>query len=110
MCKKYQRAKDAVETMDSAVEELTNAIGNSSWISEWTKSENIAKKKRGKALMIYNVTNTSGVFIILCYFNLILKQQIAPSKAEKQQKLLQSSKKSHHVQWLSEGLNLEVEQ
>ena len=60
LCKKYQRAKSSVETMDSAVEELTKAIGNNRWILEWKKLEEVARTKRGKALMIYNVSYTSG--------------------------------------------------
>ena len=64
LCQKYQRAKATVETMNSAVEELTKSIGNSHWISEWKKLEEVARTKRGEALMIYNVSNAPGVFSI----------------------------------------------
>jgi len=46
-----------------AVEELTKSIGNSHWISKWKKMEEVAKTKRGGALMIYNVSYTPGVFL-----------------------------------------------
>ena len=62
LCQKYKKAKAAVETMNSAVEELTKSIGNSHWILEWKKLEEVARTKRGKALMIYNVSATPGVF------------------------------------------------
>jgi len=61
LCQKYQKANAAVETMDSAVQELTNSIGNSHWISEWKKLEEVARTKRGEALMIYNVSSTPGI-------------------------------------------------
>ena len=64
LCQKYQQAKAAVETMNSAVEELTKSIGNGQWISEWKRLEEKARKKRGEALMIYNVSYTPGVFLI----------------------------------------------
>lgn len=62
LCQKFQKAKDAIETMGSAVEELTNSIGNNAWISEWKKSEEIARSKRGESLMIYNVDQMPGMF------------------------------------------------
>ena len=65
LCWKYQKAKATVETMSLAVEELTKSIGNNHWISEWKKLEKAAKTKRGEALMIYNVSDTPGVFLIL---------------------------------------------
>lgn len=65
LCRKYQKAKATVETMSLAVEELTKSIGNNHWISEWKKLEKAAKTKRGEALMIYNVSDTPGVFLIL---------------------------------------------
>jgi len=49
--------------MNSAVEELTKSIGNNHWISEWKKSEEVARMKRGEALMIYNVSYTPGIFL-----------------------------------------------
>ena len=55
--------------MGLAVEELTKSIGNNHWILEWKKLERIAKRKRGEALMIYNVSNTPGVFLILWQFS-----------------------------------------
>ena len=57
----YQKANAIVESMDSAVEELTGSIGNSRWISEWMKLEEVARTKRGEALMIYNVSSTPGM-------------------------------------------------
>ena len=60
LCRKYQKAKDTAETMDFAVEELTTSINNSLWISEWKKLEGAAKKERGEALMIYNVSHKPG--------------------------------------------------
>ena len=63
LCHKYQKAEATVETMNSAVEELTKSIGNSHWILEWKKLEEVARTKRGKALMIYNVSYTPGVFL-----------------------------------------------
>ena len=65
LCQKYQKAKATVETMGLAVEELTKSIGNNHWISEWKKLEKAAKTNRGEALMIYNVSDTPGVFLIL---------------------------------------------
>jgi hypothetical protein len=35
LCRKYQKAEATVESMNSAVKELTKSIGNSSWVSEW---------------------------------------------------------------------------
>ena len=61
LCQKYQKANAIVESMDSAVEELTGSIGNSRWISEWMKLEEVARTKRGEALMIYNVSSTPGM-------------------------------------------------
>ena len=60
LCKKYQKAKSSVESMNTAVEELTKSIGNKHWISEWKKLEEVAKTERGEALMIYNVSHTPG--------------------------------------------------
>jgi hypothetical protein len=51
--------------MNSAAEELTKSIGNSRWISEWKKLEEVARTKRGEALMIYNVSDVPGVFSAL---------------------------------------------
>ena len=64
LCQKYQKATSAAETMNSAVKELTKSIGNSRWISEWKRLEEVARTKRGEALMIYNVSNAPGVFSI----------------------------------------------
>ena len=47
------------------MEELTNSIGNNSWISEWKESEENARVQRGEALMIYNVAQPSGMFLNL---------------------------------------------
>jgi len=63
LCRKYQNAKATVGTMGLAVEELTKSINNTHWISEWKKLEEIARTKRGEALMIYNVSNTPGMFL-----------------------------------------------
>jgi hypothetical protein len=60
LCKKYQKAETSAGTMNSAVEELTESIGNNDWISEWKKLEEAARTKRGRALMIYNVSYTPG--------------------------------------------------
>ena len=65
LCKKYERAENSVETMNSAVEELTKSIGNNRWISEWKKLEEVAKTNRGEALMIYNVSYTPGMSLPL---------------------------------------------
>jgi hypothetical protein len=46
--------------MNSAVEELTKSVDDDHWISEWKKLEEVARTKRGKALMIYNVSETPG--------------------------------------------------
>jgi len=62
LCRKYKKANATVGTMRSAVEELTKSIGNNCWISEWKKLEEIARTKRGEALMIYNVSNPPGMF------------------------------------------------
>lgn len=61
LCKKHQKANATVESMNSAVDELTKSIGNSHWISEWKKLEEIARTKRGEALMIYNVSFIPGM-------------------------------------------------
>ena len=68
ICQKYQRAKDTVETMNSAVEELTRSIGNNHWILEWKKLEEVARRNRGEALMIYNVSYSPGMFKLKWYF------------------------------------------
>jgi hypothetical protein len=60
LCKKYNKAKSSVETMNSAVEELTKSIADDSWISEWKELEEAARIERGEALMIYNVSHTPG--------------------------------------------------
>jgi hypothetical protein len=60
LCKKYENAKTSVETMNSAAEELTKSVDNNQWISEWKKLEEVARTKRGNALMIYNVSYTPG--------------------------------------------------
>lgn len=71
LCRKYLKAEATVETMDSAVEELTKSIGNSSWISEWKKLEEIARRNRGEDLMIYNVSHSPGMSLIcaVIFFN-----------------------------------------
>ena len=46
--------------MNSAAEELTKSVDNDQWISEWKKLEEVARTKRGNALMIYNVSYTPG--------------------------------------------------
>ena len=61
LCQKYKKADAAIEGMNSAVKELTKSIGNSHWISEWKKLEEVARTKRGDALMIYNVSYTPGM-------------------------------------------------
>ena len=61
LCKKYQKANATVESMNSAVDDLTKSIGNSHWISEWKNLEEIARTKRGEALMIYNVSYIPGM-------------------------------------------------
>jgi hypothetical protein len=63
LCRKYQKAKAAVETMNSAVDELTKSIGNSHLILKWKRLEEVARTKRGEALMIYNVSDTPGMFL-----------------------------------------------
>ena len=60
LCKKYQKAKTFVETMNSAVEELTKSIGNKHWISELKELEEVARTERGETLMIYNISHTPG--------------------------------------------------
>jgi hypothetical protein len=64
LCRKYRKAEAAVESMNSAVEELTHSIGKNSWISEWKRLEEKARKDRGEKLMIYNVSHAPGVFLI----------------------------------------------
>jgi hypothetical protein len=64
LCRKYKKAETTVETMNSAVEELTESIGNGSWISEWKKLEEVARRNRGEKLMIYNVSHTPGESLI----------------------------------------------
>jgi hypothetical protein len=58
---KVPESKASVEAMNSAAEELTKSIGNNQWISEWKKLEEVARTKRGGALMIYNVSYTPGM-------------------------------------------------
>ena len=59
LCRKYQKAKTSVETMNSAVEDLTKSIDDH-WISEWKELEEVARIKRGEELMIYNVSHAPG--------------------------------------------------
>ena len=61
LCRKYRKAEATVETMNSAVEELTKSIGNHSWILEWKRLERLARENRGEHLMIYNVSYAPGM-------------------------------------------------
>ena len=63
LCRKYQKANDTVETMNSAADELTGSIANKRWISEWKKLEEAARVERGEALMVYNVSHVPGMFL-----------------------------------------------
>ena len=83
LCKKYQKAKTSVETMNSAVDELTKSIGNNHWISEWKRLEEVAKTKRGEALMIYNVSYTPGktqLLMVISHYPHIINSSITGQK------------------------------
>jgi hypothetical protein len=61
---KYKIAKVALEAVQVAFEDLTNAIGDPSWINEWKKLEAQAQEERGKALLIYNVSSIKGTTFV----------------------------------------------
>ena len=55
-------AKAALKPVQTAFHDLTGAIGNNLWIYEWEQLEAQAIEKRGKAMMIYNVSPIQGIF------------------------------------------------
>ena len=112
LCQKYQKATAAIETMDLAAKELTKSIGNSKWITEWKKLEEMARTKRGETLMIYNVSDTPGKLPtpMVFLFHPLYYIYLAPSQAKKQQNLIKGGAKDRDIQWLLGGLNLEAEQ
>ena len=52
----------ALKVTIPAFQGLTGSVGDSSWIGEWEKLEMKAMKKRGEAMMIYNVSPVPGPF------------------------------------------------
>jgi hypothetical protein len=51
-----------------AFRDLSSAVGNPLWIQEWEQLEGQALKKRGEAMMIYNVSPIKGV---VCLVNIL---------------------------------------
>jgi hypothetical protein len=60
---KYKTAELALETVSTAFNGLTGSVGNPSWIREWEELETTAAKRRGEAMMIYNVSQVQGNLI-----------------------------------------------
>lgn len=63
MRRKYKTARAALGPAQSAFKDLTGAVGNPLWIQEWERLERKAMKKRGEAMMIYNVSPVQGMAI-----------------------------------------------
>ena len=75
---KYKTAELALKVTVPAFQGLTGSVGDPSWIGEWEKLEMKAAKKRGEAMMIYNVSPVPGPFSLFwwCLFfaNFYLQQ------------------------------------
>lgn len=69
MARKYRIAKVALEAVDIAFKDLTNAIDSPSWINEWEQLEAQALEKRGKAMLIYNVSPVKGMAFLSDIFS-----------------------------------------
>ena len=65
MAHKYTIAKVAVEALQVSFKDLTNAVDDPSWINEWEQLEAQAVKKRGEAMLIYNVSSIKGATFII---------------------------------------------
>lgn len=61
MSQKYKAAEVNLQAVQSAFNDLSGAIGNPLWIQEWRRLEAKAVKKRGEAMMIYNVSPIQGL-------------------------------------------------
>jgi hypothetical protein len=62
LSQKYKTATVALKTVQVAFKDLTGAVGNPLWIQELKLLEAKAMEKRGKAMMIYNVSPIQGMF------------------------------------------------
>ena len=62
LSQKYKTADLALNIVVPAFKGLTGSVGDPSWIREWEKLEAKAMKKRGEAMMIYNVSPVQGTF------------------------------------------------
>jgi hypothetical protein len=62
LSRKYKTAKAALKTVQIAFKDLSGAVGNRLWVQEWEQLEVQAMEKRGKAMMIYNVSAIQGIF------------------------------------------------
>lgn len=60
LSRKYKMAKAALEPVQLAFQDLTSSVGKPLWIQEWKQLEAQASKKRGEAMMIYNVSPIQG--------------------------------------------------
>jgi hypothetical protein len=58
-----------LEAVDIAFKDLTNAIDSPSWINEWEQLEAQALEKRGKAMLIYNVSPVKGMAFLSDIFS-----------------------------------------
>lgn len=65
LSRKYKTAKAALGPVQLALQDLTGAVGNPSWIKEWEQLEARAAKERGKSMMIYNVSPIQGIVYLL---------------------------------------------
>jgi hypothetical protein len=57
---KFEKAKDSVKTTGAAFQELSARLGPT-LITDWTQAEEVAMRKHGKALEIYNVALDKGM-------------------------------------------------
>ena len=57
----------ALDVVIPAFDGLSGSVGNASWIGEWEKLEAKAMRKRGEAMMIYNVSPVKGTFISISW-------------------------------------------
>ena len=104
----------ALKTVQVAFEDLTSAVGNSSWVKEWKQLEAQALERRGEAMMIYNVSPIKGMICLLTSSNtLTAVNSAAVSQVGKRDELLSripSKQANEQVQWIWAGMLIELEQ
>lgn len=60
LMRKFEKAKDGVKTTGAAFRELSARL-EPTLITDWTQAEEVAMRKRGKALEIYDVALDKGM-------------------------------------------------